>query len=168
MINTILTTTDGSTHAGKALTLAADLANKYNAMLIVMHVIGEGRVPDELAHMAEVEHITEPERVNEPAPRAPIPRVGLHSDANEKIHAFIGDRLVDDAADTAKTRGVKQVKTIVEDGDPASRILQAAKKHGVDMIVMGSRGLGNLKGLLLGSVSQKVNHLCSCTCICVK
>lgn len=168
MISTILTTTDGSKHAGRALALAADLANKYKAKLIIMHVMGQGDVPEGLAHMAEVEHVTEPAPANEPVPRAPIPRPGSRSDANQKIHAFIGDRLVDDAVDAAKDKGVRQVQRIVEDGDPAGRILEVAKKHGVDMIVMGSRGLGNLKGLLLGSVSQKVNHLCTCTCVCVK
>lgn len=168
MINTILSATDGSKHAGKALDLAADLAAKYGAKLVLMHVMGHGKVPDELEHMAQVEHVTEPAPVDVTPPRAPIPQGGLRSEADQKIHIYIGDRLVSDAEDMAKAKGVKNVRKIVEDGDPAVRILEAAERHGADMIVMGSRGLGNLKGLLLGSVSQKVNHLCACTCVCVK
>ena len=60
------------------------------------------------------------------------------------------------------------MKTVAASGDPASRILETAAAEQADMIVMGSRGLGGLKGLLVGSVSNKVNHLAKCTCVCVK
>ena len=46
--------------------------------------------------------------------------------------------------------------------------LQFAKNNDIDMIVIGSRGLGKIKGLLLGSVSSKVCHLAECTCVTVK
>ena len=36
------------------------------------------------------------------------------------------------------------------------------------MVFLGSRGLGDAKGLLLGSVSHKVMHLAPCTCVAVK
>ena len=168
MITTILSATDGSKHAGKALRLAAELAGKFNAKLIVMHVMGQGKVPEELAHMAEVEHLAGPAEVDTTPPRVPIPQGGLQSNSNQKIHVFISDKLVEDAVDMARAKGVKDVQSIVENGDPSSRILETAEKHKVDMIVMGSRGLGNLKGLLVGSVSPKVNHLCPCTCVSVK
>lgn len=41
-------------------------------------------------------------------------------------------------------------------GPIAATIIDQAKQHGVDVIVMGSRGAGALKGLLLGSVSSRV------------
>jgi nucleotide-binding universal stress UspA family protein len=41
-------------------------------------------------------------------------------------------------------------------GSPAESILEASKKHECDLIIMGTRGLGGLKGLLLGSQIQKV------------
>ena len=44
-------------------------------------------------------------------------------------------------------------------GDPAECILELVKKLDVSDVVIGSRGLGNLEGLLLGSVSYKVMHL---------
>ncbi|NQU72224.1 MAG: universal stress protein, partial [Rhodospirillales bacterium] len=47
-------------------------------------------------------------------------------------------------------------------------IIEYAEQHDIDMIVIGSRGLGDLKGMLLGSVSHKVAHLAECSCITVK
>ncbi len=44
-------------------------------------------------------------------------------------------------------------------GEPAERILERAVQLGASGLVMGSRGLGNLESLLLGSVSYKVMHL---------
>jgi nucleotide-binding universal stress UspA family protein len=53
-------------------------------------------------------------------------------------------------------------------GDPASEIVAAADESGADCIVVGSRGLGNFGSFVLGSVSDKVNHSASCTCITVR
>jgi len=56
----------------------------------------------------------------------------------------------------------------VTDGDPTKCILAAAASEGVDTIAPGNRGLGNIDGMLVGSVSHKVSHLAECTCITVK
>ena len=44
-------------------------------------------------------------------------------------------------------------------GHVAQAILDAAESGGADLIVMGSRGLSDLRGLLLGSVAHKVIQL---------
>ena len=67
-----------------------------------------------------------------------------------------------------RDKGVAKVTQTVEEGNPAKIILSVAESAGVDMIVMGSRGLSDLKGILLGSVSQKVGQLSTCTCVTVK
>ena len=68
----------------------------------------------------------------------------------------------------AAAKGVRSVQALLEPGDPASTILRLAKGLRADMIFLGSRGLGNLEGLLMGSVSHKVTHLAECTCVAVK
>ena len=60
------------------------------------------------------------------------------------------------------------IKCVTGSGDAASAILAAAEEEGADLIVMGSRGLGAFRSLLVGSVSQKVSHLADCSCITVK
>ena len=44
-------------------------------------------------------------------------------------------------------------------GHPAESIVQFADRNGDDCIVMGRRGLGDVRGLLMGSVSNRVSHL---------
>ena len=49
-----------------------------------------------------------------------------------------------------------EAKTIFKEGHPAQTIADVANEEGYDMVVIGSRGLGGLKKLFLGSVSSAV------------
>jgi nucleotide-binding universal stress UspA family protein len=44
-------------------------------------------------------------------------------------------------------------------GHAAREIIEDAREHGADVIIMGSRGRGDLAGLVLGSTAHKVIHL---------
>ncbi|MDI6709975.1 MAG: universal stress protein [Bacillota bacterium] len=57
-----------------------------------------------------------------------------------------------------KARNLTPV-TLIKVGDPARTIVEIAGEEGYNQIVMGSRGLSNVKGLVLGSVSHKVISL---------
>jgi nucleotide-binding universal stress UspA family protein len=59
------------------------------------------------------------------------------------------------AAAVAHEMGVEAEAEVLE-GDPAARILELARMRDVDLIVVGSRGLGPIAGTLLGSVSREV------------
>lgn len=56
----------------------------------------------------------------------------------------------------------------VESGNIAKAIIKKAEECNSDMIVMGSRGLGILKGALIGSVSQKVTEEAKCPVMVIK
>ena len=60
------------------------------------------------------------------------------------------------------------VEAVVVEGDPAQKIVEVARSRQVDAIVMGSRGLGDLQGLLLGSVSHKVAHTAPSSCVIIR
>ncbi len=61
-----------------------------------------------------------------------------------------------------------QVEGHTETGSPAVVILECAEEYDSDLIVIGSRGLGLVKGVLLGSVSQHVVERAKCPVIVVK
>lgn len=65
------------------------------------------------------------------------------------------DSALEEAAEMAISYGV-EAKTVIRHGNPADQILRYAKEEGVDMIVTGSRGRGDAKGLIMGSVSRAV------------
>lgn len=61
-----------------------------------------------------------------------------------------------------------EIQTEMLEGDPASAIIKAATTRKSDIIVMGSRGLGRLVGLLVGSTSQKVVAHAPCPVLIVR
>ena len=56
--------------------------------------------------------------------------------------------------------GAVPVETIVREGIPARVLLEEAQE--AELLVVGSRGLGGFRGLLLGSVSQQCAHHAPC------
>jgi nucleotide-binding universal stress UspA family protein len=60
------------------------------------------------------------------------------------------------------------VESAVVIGSPSQEILTAANEPGVDLVVVGARGLGPIKRLVLGSVSERVVHHAPCAVLVVK
>ncbi len=174
MIDNIVLATDGSEHANKALDMAASIAAAFGSKLTIVHVLMHGIPPEELQHMAQVEHLVEhatstmPAMTNLPTSMVHVFQNAKNWDIAAKVVTAIGDKIVDTAAHKARDFGAKDVETCVTNGDYARSILDAAKKAEASMIIMGSRGLGDLQGLLMGSVSHKVAQLADCTVVSVK
>ncbi len=78
-------------------------------------------------------------------------------DAIEKIVREQGKQVVDDMVAIFENEGIKVNKVVLE-GDPGQEIAWFAEEGGFNQIVMGSRGLSNIKGLVMGSVSHQVLH----------
>lgn len=175
MINRILLAVDGSENAQRAVDIAAELASKLTANLFIVHVLMHGRPAAELVRMAEIEHLVkETHGVISPGlPYGPSSHLNfLQRDASDprspRIIAVLGEQLVARTKATCAEKGAKNIETSVRMGDYADEILDASEDFSVDMIVIGSRGLGGLKSTVLGSVSQKVLHHADCTVVTVK
>jgi nucleotide-binding universal stress UspA family protein len=152
MLKTILAATDGSDHALNAVRLAADLAAHYRAKLVLVLAVPPGGAPAELRRMAEVEHLVDADVAADPA----------------RVSRAIVERILDQAASVARDQLAEQVTTRLETGEPVPVILHAIEEEHADLVVMGTRGLSEIKGLLLGSVSHKVAQLAPCPCLTVK
>jgi nucleotide-binding universal stress UspA family protein len=61
-----------------------------------------------------------------------------------------------------------EIHTEMIEGDPAAAIIDVATTRESNIIVMGSRGLGRLAGLVLGSTSQKVVAHAPCPVLIVR
>ncbi len=173
MIKKILVPVDGSAHSVKAAELASDLAVKYGAEIVLLHVLLRGHMPEGLKKAIEIEVGTQPgtgtgHLVN--MPQQIMARVQDKKTTQLSLEALdvIAKYVLSQVTAMCRDKGVAKVKQTVEEGNPAKIILSVAESAGVDMIVMGSRGLSDLKGILLGSVSQKVGQLSTCTCVTVK
>ena len=138
-----------SDHAAKAVEVASDLASRYDATLTIIHAMaraGAWRVPEELRDFARMEHVDITEN---------------------EILSGVAEEILNTAAVKAADHGAPSAKTVKEIGDPVRAVVDYAEGNGVDLIVLGRRGLGALQELLLGSVSTKITHLAKCTCITV-
>lgn len=141
MYTNILVAIDGSDHATRAVAAAADLATRYGARLALIHVMRHANLrilEQDLAALEANEDITFSKR---------------------DLLELVGRDVLNNAELHARELGVADLVTETAEGHPAEAIVEYAGKLGADLIVMGSRGLSDLPGLLLGSVSHKVIHL---------
>lgn len=171
MINTIISPMDGTEQSDHALRFASEIAEKYGAKLILVHALLRGTSVPAMQEIADSKGFLEQVRDDlaqvETIPIATVAGVAAPMEvlSNETLDKF-GRLLLKSAADAVT--GVDDVQTRVVDGDPARAILQCAEEEQADLIAIGSHGVGDLKSLLLGSVSHKVIEEATCPCVVVK
>ena len=170
MFKSIVVATDGSDHANNAVSAASALAQRFDAKLTICHVKLEGPVPEGLSQMLQAEHMVEP-GLAQPTQTPDISgnlAAARRELSNEQLHQVAAEQVVTLAKRTAKSLEVHDVDARIDDGDPVDAILDCATRTDADLIVMGRRGLSDLKGLVLGSVSHKVAARAECACLTVK
>lgn len=145
MFERILVPVDGSVHATTALELALDIREKWDSELFLLCVYRHHSLLE--ASMSMVR------------PEAP-------ENLDDSMSRHAGE-VVESAKKLASHRGSKKVRGFIKSGPPARTIVGFAKEHGAGLIVLGSRGLGDIEGYLLGSVSHKVTSLADCPVLVV-
>lgn len=142
----ILVPIDGSEHSKKAVEHAITIATINNAQVILLHV-------------------------------ANIVSAISNFDQTPITGGYVSEQLAKEMEDTGREILNEVMKTIPENinaqevfevGSPGPAIIAVAKKFDVDLIVMGSRGLGLLKGIFMGSVSSYVASHETCPVLIIK
>jgi len=145
MFKKLLVPIDGSKSANLALKTAVSLAKDNGSSIVILHVLEIGTLS----------------LIEEDPVKAVI---GSLSDTMVEISEK-GKQILAEAR--AQLRDV-HFEERLELGNPAVVICKAANEESCDLIVLGSRGMGNLEEMLLGSVSHQVLHKCPCPVLLVK
>ncbi|MCA9595520.1 MAG: universal stress protein [Myxococcales bacterium] len=140
MLNTIIAPVDGSEGSTKAVRFAGQLAKQTGAELILMYVYD--------------------------APTASA--MGLARQSREELE-HVKEEVAKGSFQAAEAvlEGTP-AKRYVTFGHPSHEIVSYAKQVKADLVVMGSRGLSQMEGLLLGSVSDQVVHHAHCAVTIVR
>ncbi len=133
-IDRILAPVDFSEFSACGILQAAELAQQFEAELVVLHV-----VPTNQAEAMVW------------APGNPWEEV--EKDVNREIAEFLKENLPPDVLDAVRTR------TIISAGVPSLQIVQASNEEDVDLIVMATHGRTGIKHTFLGSVAEAVVRL---------
>jgi nucleotide-binding universal stress UspA family protein len=141
MFSKLLVPIDGSDNSFRALNHAIFLSKKISAQTTVLHVMEN------------------------------FPSVYVQSQRVLKTiiskHQEEAKEILDKAKNIGNKNGVK-VETVVMKGDATSNIIDFSKKENYDTIIMGRRGMGKFKQLVLGSTSNKVLTHSNSTVVIVK
>lgn len=140
MFERILLAVDGSEHGYHAAKMAADLARAMNSERLRI-VVAYNRIPP---------YLGEPN-----LQQAIDARLTEAQEVLKKAVEIVGDVPA-------------EIHTELIEGDAAESIIEVANTRESSVIVMGSRGLGRLAGLVLGSTSQKVVSHAPCPVLIVR
>ena len=131
MLSKILAAVDGSDNSFRALDHAIFLAKKVETHLTAIHVV-------------------------ENPPTVYVESQKLLNELLTKYKAESA-KVLDRCKQAAEMSSVN-IETVLAEGDAATNIVGYAQREGFDLVVIGSRGLGKFKEMVLGSTSSKVLH----------
>ena len=138
-VERILIADDGSEEAWRAVEIGTDLALKYGATAAVMTVVHHPAYP---ATVGEVQE----------------------ADFEQREFAA---RVQRKAVEYAKALGLS-LEAVITSGHPVEAIVEYARRHSVDLVVMGHRGMSNLQRFFGGSVSDRVVDHTPCNVLIVR
>ena len=138
-IKKIMVAVDFSEYSLKSVKYAANLAEDLKAELIFVNVINQRDVD----MVKQVEMYTDKISVKDYVD-------GLKKDRSEQMQRLL--------TETDCTRVPNRF--MIKKGVPFAKLVETAKEEKVDMVVMGTKGRGNIAGILFGSQAEKMFRHC--------
>lgn len=126
-IRRILCPTDFSEVSMKALKVAKELKDIFSSELDVMHVFPDHIIKEKMATWKDKDRAMHE----------------LLEQARDRLEKFLNNFNIEEAG-------------IMDEGEPDKKIISFSKEKDIDLIVMGARGLGFIKGMIIGSVTDAV------------
>lgn len=142
----LLVAFDGSEQSKHALNYAADMANSNGGELIVLTV---------------VPRVTLPIFPDEGFGSAPITAAQDFGEYQDRLKAMYEKAQSDVMKELREHYPNLKTESILLEGRPSARIVETSERYSVDLIIMGSRGLGGISGWILGSTSRRVVESCT-------
>jgi len=155
----ILLITDGSVYSQRAMEYLAVFPLPDEVDLRVMHVLQPVISPAMVARSWPVG--------SEAVSAVPSYETERMLSKQAELEEQDGLALLERTVSHLKAEGL-QASSVQLRGDAATEIIDYVKAHHIDLIVAGSRGLSQMKRLLLGSLSRKLVHYAGCSVLIVK
>lgn len=155
-LSRVLMVTDGSPCSQHAARYFGKFPLPAETQMHVMHVLPPIQIPvtvESYVGSWQTVYVGYPAPEDDPAARE-----------KETRH---GETLLARTCRLLQDRGM-EATTVLARGDAATEIIDYVRKHRIDLIVSGSRGLSQFKSLWMGSVSRKLVHYSDCSVLVVK
>lgn len=146
MISDAAIAVDGFGHAQRAAAMATAAAARFGARAHLISVMPRHEVPADIKDLASL----------------------AHAEAGSMEIEDLREMIVAPVMAVFCEAGVAEVEGHVLTGNPVATMLDCIKNHDIDTIFTGRRGLGPIEGVLLDSVSSKLNHRAEGTVLTVR
>jgi nucleotide-binding universal stress UspA family protein len=141
----ILVATDFGEAADNALVYGRELAQRFDATLHVLHVAENVYIS---AFGAETYASFAPD---------------LQRELEEAAHKRLAEAIID-----SDGSGPRTLPVVMTSSSPAFAIIDYAREHGIDLIIMGTHGRGALGHVLMGNVAERVVRLAPCPVLTIR
>ncbi len=158
----ILVPADFSSYSTQALRTSADLAGRFGASIIVLHVIDRETELLKVRHHLERTSGTSGDSIDTQYAESANDWIETllidhREQAYQALKAFLPPQLADHTV---------ELRVVV--GRPFERIVETAVQDNIALIVMGTHGRTGLAHLALGSIAERVVRLAPCPVMTVK
>jgi nucleotide-binding universal stress UspA family protein len=151
--------TDGSPYSERALDFLGCFQLEQGTALELLHVLPPIPSPEVIARAWPTDVVV--------GSTFSLRELEINFQRQAELEEQDGRRLLGVTQERLAAMGL-EVRPVLLRGDAATEMIQYIQEDNIDLVIVGSRGLGQVRGWLLGSVSRKLLHYAGCSVLVVK